>query len=209
MNTFRRGSSTLLALAIVVGALVIAAGVFYYVNALPQPEALPMGGVPPVVAPEEKSPINANDERGVAMEESSVETSTEAMVAEAPPVAYQGTRLAGSATTPLIDFNAADYQAAKNSGSVVVLYFYADWCPICRAEFPKMQAAFDQLDGKAVVGFRVNYKDNATDDVEEDLAREFGVSSQHTKIFLKDGQRVLKSPETWSTDRYLQEINAL
>ena len=68
--------------------------------------------------------------------------------------------------------------------------------------------AFDELDLEGVVGFRVNYNDNQTDNDEKDLAREFGVAYQHTKVFVKDGERILKSPESWDKGRYLEEINS-
>jgi len=120
---------------------------------------------------------------------------------------YSGTILAGS-SSPLLDFNKADYDIAVNSEKLVVLYFYATWCPICRAEFPKMQQAFDELETGKVVGFRINFNDGDTDNDEVDLAGSFGVAYQHTKVFVKGGVRILKSPEGWEKDRYLSEINS-
>lgn len=114
--------------------------------------------------------------------------------------------LAGS-TSPLLEYNKADFDAAFASDKLVVLYFYANWCPICRLEFPKMQKAFDELSGGDVVGFRVNFNDSETTPDEKALARVHGVAYQHTKVFLKDGERVFKSPESWDRDRYLLEIN--
>jgi thiol-disulfide isomerase/thioredoxin len=121
---------------------------------------------------------------------------------------YSGTVLAGN-QTKLLDFTKADYEKALASNKLIVLYFYADWCPICQAEFPKMQAAFDQLQQPNVIGFRVNFNDSATDDVEKALASEHGVAYQHTKVFVKNKQRILKSPETWDTARYVSEITRL
>ena len=127
--------------------------------------------------------------------------------APAAPIAFSGSVLAGT-TAPLLDFTSADFEAVKSSNKLVVLYFYANWCPICREEFPKMEAAFNQLNNPNVVGFRVNYNDSQTDDAEKALAREHGVAYQHTKVFVKNAQQVLKSPETWETARYLTEIGA-
>jgi thiol-disulfide isomerase/thioredoxin len=125
------------------------------------------------------------------------------------PTTYTGSVLAGT-SSPLLDFNATDFAAAKASNKLIVLYFYADWCPICAEEFPKMQAAFNSLTTDQVVGFRVNFNDDETDATEEALAREHGVAYQHTKVFIKNGQRSLKSPETWDQSRYTTEItNAL
>ncbi|MBI2233088.1 MAG: thioredoxin family protein [Candidatus Aenigmarchaeota archaeon] len=119
---------------------------------------------------------------------------------------YSGTVLAGS-KAQLLDFTKADYDKAIASDKLVVLYFYADWCPICRAEVPKLYDAFNELSTEKVVGFRVNFNDGSTDNDERALAKQFGVPYQHTKVFLKNGQIVLKSPETWDKARYLSEIN--
>jgi len=121
-------------------------------------------------------------------------------------VKYSGMVLAG-ASAPLLDFTKADYNEAINSDKLVVLYFYANWCPTCKAEFPLMQKAFDELDTDKVIGFRVNYNDNQTDNDEKNLAKQFGVAYQHTKVFVKNGQRILKSPEGWDENRYSVEIN--
>jgi len=119
---------------------------------------------------------------------------------------YAGERLAGTAA-PLLDFTAADYNAAKQTDKLIILYFYANWCPICAEEFPHVQAAFNELSSDRVIGFRVNFNDNQTDADEIALARQYGVPYQHTKVFIKNGQQVLKSPESWSQQRYLSEIN--
>ena len=120
---------------------------------------------------------------------------------------YNGTVLAGTASQ-MIDFNRDDYNQAIASDKLVVLYFYANWCPICREEVPKMYEAFNQLTTDQVIGFRVNFNDNETDDDERTLARQFGVAYQHTKVFLKNKERVLKSLESWETERYLTEIQS-
>lgn len=119
---------------------------------------------------------------------------------------YSGAMLAGK-SAPLLDFTKADYDAAVKTDKLFVLYFYANWCPICKAEFPIMQKVFNELTTDKVIGFRVNYNDDQTDSDEKNLAREFGVAYQHTKVFVKGGQRTLKSPEGWDENRYDTEIN--
>jgi thiol-disulfide isomerase/thioredoxin len=120
---------------------------------------------------------------------------------------FAGNVLAGD-SSPLIDFNKADYEKALDSDKLVVLYFYANWCPTCKIEVASgLNPAFNSLEGDDIVGFRVSYNDNQTDSNEKDLAKEFGVAYQHTKVFVKDGERILKSPESWSKSRYLSEID--
>ena len=122
-------------------------------------------------------------------------------------VKFSGPVLAGN-TSPVVDFNQSDYAAALKSDKVVLLYFYANWCPICKAEIPKLYYAFNALTNDQVVGFRVNFNDSDTDAAEQALAREFGVAYQHTKVILKNGQRLLKSPESWDQARYANELAA-
>lgn len=105
------------------------------------------------------------------------------------------------------DFNQADYDEALRTDKLIVLYFYANWCPYCRAEFPVMQGVFEDTDKSRVIGFRVSYNDSDTSAEEKNLAREFGVIYQHTKVFVRGGTQVLKSPETWDAARYKEEIN--
>jgi len=146
-------------------------------------------------------------EDGAMMEESG---DTGAMSARG--VSYYGEVLAENGNgVYLLNFNQQDYENAIANERLVVLYFYANWCPVCKAEFPLMQQAFTELDtGQDVVGFRVNYNDNQTDDYERGLAKQFGIGYQHTKVFVKNGERILKSPDGWDKARYLTEIkNAL
>src|SRR3989344_2308709 len=120
---------------------------------------------------------------------------------------YSGSVIAGS-KSPLLDFKKADYDTALKTNKLIVLYFYANWCPICKAEVASsLYPSFNELITDKVIGFRVNYNDNQTDDDEKNLAKEFGIAYQHTKVFLRNGERVLKSPESWNKERYLREIN--
>jgi thiol-disulfide isomerase/thioredoxin len=150
---------------------------------------------------------DAMEKEGDAMEKSGEAMDDGAMMDSGAMIKYAGTVIAGT-QTKLIDFNRADYEKALASDQLIVLYFYASWCPICREETQNaLYPAFNELATDVVVGFRVNYNDSDTDDAEKALAREFGVAYQHTKVFLKNGTRVLKSPETWSKARYLSEIS--
>ena len=103
-------------------------------------------------------------------------------------------------------FTQEAYEQALKDNKVILLYFYANWCPICKLEEPKARQAFNELNDPNIVGFRVNYKDSDTDKDEEILAKEFQIPYQHTKVIIKDGKQVLKAPDSWGNDRYIQEL---
>ena len=122
---------------------------------------------------------------------------------------YTGKVLAGTESTKYLDFNKADYDKALKEKKKILLYFYANWCPICKREQPETFAAFNEINDADLIGFRVNYRDSDTDDFEVELAKEFGVSYQHTKVILKDGQRTGKFPDSWDKERYLEELKKI
>lgn len=122
-------------------------------------------------------------------------------------IQFSGKVLAGT-RAKVLDFNQADYALALASDKILVLYFYATWCPVCKVEIEEMYNAFNELTTDDVVAFRVNYNDDDTDADEVALAREFGIAYQHTKVFIKNGKRVLKNLESWKKERYISEIQS-
>ncbi len=120
---------------------------------------------------------------------------------------YTGVVLAGK-SAPILDYNKADYDVAIASDKLVVLYFSANWCPICKEEVANaLYPAFNELNTDKVVGFRVSYKDSETDSDEKALAVQYGIPYQHTKVFVMNGKQILKAPDGWDKARYLTEIN--
>ena len=149
-----------------------------------------------------KGAMSATMDNGETMMSPSTGSGQEKMMAK-----YTGTVLAGK-SAPLLDFTKADYDAVVKSDKLVVLYFYANWCPICKEEVASaLYPAFNELTTDKVIGIRINYKDSDTTSDEVELARQFGVSYQHTKVFLKNGKQILKAPDSWNKTRYLDEVS--
>lgn len=89
------------------------------------------------------------------------------------------------ATSNYKDYSAFEYETAKKDGKVILLYFTANWCPICREQEPVNQEVLKELEGSPeVVAFRIHILDSETTEETEKLAEEFGVTYQHTFIVL-------------------------
>ncbi|MCR4264294.1 MAG: thioredoxin family protein [Candidatus Roizmanbacteria bacterium] len=106
-------------------------------------------------------------------------------------------------------FSASAFEQAMASDKIVFLEFYANWCPVCRAEQPDIVDGFNQLDRDDVVGFRANYKDDETDAAEEALAKQLGVTYQHTKVIFKNGQEVHRDGVQWDAQDFLDAIDSV
>ena len=79
------------------------------------------------------------------------------------------------------DLNEKDFETAVAEKKVSLIDFWAPWCGPCRMTGPQVEAAAEELDGKASF-FKVNVDDNPG------LARQFGVMSIPTLIVLQDGE---------------------
>lgn len=126
-------------------------------------------------------------------------------------VAYTGEVLAGE-TTPLLAFNQMDFEKAQTEGKRIMLYFYANWCPNCKTELAEaLIPAFNELEEPDVVGFIVNYNDTRTDKYEKDLAREYGIGYQHSRVFLDETGSLLEktAPVTWTKEQYIEYFSNL
>ena len=86
-----------------------------------------------------------------------------------------------------------------------VLYFYATWCPSCKAANENFTANPNKIPADVVV-IRTNYNDPNTDQEEKDLAKKYGITYQHTFVQI-DGQG--KQITKWNggdTDELLSKI---
>ena len=68
-----------------------------------------------------------------------------------------------------------------NSGKLVVVDLWAEWCGPCRSITPSIEELATEYEGKAIIG-----KYNV--DEENELSTEYGVRSITTILFFKDGK---------------------
>ena len=111
----------------------------------------------------------------------------------------EGAEGAASADSALYDFkgttlDGATFEGAQLAGKPVVLWFWAPWCPTCRAQIPNVTELAEQYDGEvAVVGVGGLDDEDEIRELAEDIPnvthlvddegevwRHFGVTEQST-----------------------------
>ncbi len=117
--------------------------------------------------------------------------------------------LIGGGVSRYYNWDKAMFDQAVADGKTIYLEFSADWCPACKAQEPELVAGFAELNDPDVVGFKIHYKDDASTDEHNELIQQYQIAYQHTKVVLKDGQQVLKSPEAWTKNKFLEEMRKL
>lgn len=104
----------------------------------------------------------------------------------------------GNINMSVVSFNKDYLENVKNSGKIILLDFYADWCGPCRMLSPVVDE-FAEENPDFVVG-KINV------DKEPELSEEFGVSSIPMLVVLKDGKILNKSVGAKSKQQILEMI---
>ncbi len=86
------------------------------------------------------------------------------------------------------------------SSTPVLVDFWAEWCPPCRALAPKLEEIAQELKGKVDVR-KVNVDDNPN------VASKFGVVSIPTMIIFKDGRQMEKMVGNHPKDNIVTTLN--
>lgn len=96
----------------------------------------------------------------------------------------------GGATPPLVlkDLSGKTHNLKDYRGQVVLINFWATWCPPCRAEMPSMQRLKEKMAGKPFVILAVDMGE--PEDVVRTYIRE--IKTDFTVLMDKDG-RALKA----------------
>ncbi len=81
----------------------------------------------------------------------------------------------------ILELNSANFQSTVDSGTPVLVDFWAPWCGPCRVIAPILEEVAKEFEGKARVA-KVNVDDSP------DIASQFGVRGIPTLILFKGGQ---------------------
>ena len=100
----------------------------------------------------------------------------------------------------LIHLTEEAFDKATASGLSMV-DFWASWCGPCKMLSPVIDSLAQQFEGKVLVG-KVNV------DEEPELARQFGVMSIPTVVFLKNGKEVDRKVGVMPPETFVAAINA-
>jgi thioredoxin 1 len=124
----------------------------------------------------------------------------------APPVDAQGApampdrpmAMAGTMSNEFRPFTPAAVKAAQDSGTLSLVFFHAPWCPVCRAQEPKLMS---RLNGKYtdIVPFKVDYDSNQM------LRKDMNVARQSTIILYRGATEVARLSYT-SEDAAIDEL---
>ncbi|MBI5613383.1 thioredoxin family protein [Candidatus Gottesmanbacteria bacterium] len=101
-----------------------------------------------------------------------------------------------------------EYSKTVLDGSVAnrrVLFFYANWCPVCKPADVDFQANSDKIPSDVTV-IRVNYNDSDTDQEEKDLAKKYGITYQHTFVQIDTQGKEVAKWNGGKTDELLAKI---
>jgi thiol-disulfide isomerase/thioredoxin len=95
-------------------------------------------------------------------------------------------------------FTQQDFKSVQAAGQTTLLFFHAPWCPVCRAQEPKVKS---HLNGRYrnVVAFKVDYDSNTA------LRRELSVDKQSTLI-LYQGMKEIARLSYKSDDQSIAEF---
>ena len=84
-------------------------------------------------------------------------------------------------------YDKAAFDKALAEGKPVIVDFFADWCPTCRAQKPHVQSLLGEAKMKDVTLFIADY------DNEKDLKKTLRVTQQSTFVVFKGGKEVGRS----------------
>lgn len=179
-------------LVLIIGLVVVAGGAWWWMNTQSSGDNKQMMEGESMMKPTEEKMMESDtkmedagmmeEESDAMMEKPSMETKEGSMMKSEAMMMAKSERY--------VTYSKESLEQAKDSRRV--LFFYASWCPNCKPADAEFREKMSEIPSDVTV-VRVNYNDPDTDQEEKDLARQYGVTYQHTFVQIdQDGQAVTK-----------------
>lgn len=110
------------------------------------------------------------------------------------------------AVVGFVKYTKERFEQAVAEKKVIVLDFAANWCLDCLREEPELRKGVMELKSPDVIVLKIPYTDSDTLPEHTALAQQYQIAYQHTKVIIKDGAVVLKTPEVWTAGRFVAEL---
>jgi len=98
-------------------------------------------------------------------------------------------------------FNEESFQAALETGKLMLVDFWAPWCGPCRMLGPVIEQLAEEYEGKDVIIGKVDTDENL------ELTKKYGIANIPTVIFFKDGQEIDRKVGGMSIDDYADVLD--
>ncbi len=98
-------------------------------------------------------------------------------------------------------FNEESFQAALDSGKLMLVDFWAPWCGPCRMLGPVIEQLAEEYEGKDVIIGKVDTDENL------ELTKKYGIVNIPTVIFFKNGQEFDRKVGGMSIDDYADVLD--
>lgn len=170
-------------LVLIIGLGIVVGGVWWGMNSQSSVEDKKMMESESMVKPSEEKAMMENEakmEEGEKMEQSTTETKEGSAMKPEAMMMEKSDRY--------MTYSKQNLEQAKSSRRV--LFFYASWCPNCKPADAELNKMMSEIPSDVTV-IRVNYNDPDTDQDEKDLARQYGVTYQHTFVQIDSAGQVV------------------
>ncbi|MCC7042688.1 MAG: thioredoxin family protein [Acidobacteria bacterium] len=95
-------------------------------------------------------------------------------------------------------FTPAAFKATQDAGGLSLVFFHAPWCPVCRAQEPKLMSRLNGM-YTDIVPFKVDYDSN------QSLRGQMNVTRQSTVIVYRGAKEIARLSYT-SDDAAIDEL---
>jgi len=118
--------------------------------------------------------------------------------------------------------NGQTFSITEVKGKKILVHFWADWCSECRAEFPKLEEAYQKYKAENFEIIAINVgqsKKHVESFVEEfnltfpmlldehsEIARQFGIRGLPTNFFIDENMVVAKIIIGWVDEKQINQI---